>query len=109
MDDPRRPLRHRALLAVALLVLPVAALAGCISQPSVELTVRPGDLVEAELFVGQGNEVLFPPGVDQAQARCIQEDPRGDPAGCPGAAGRFVAADQLPATLPTGWEDALPV
>lgn len=89
-------------LLLALVVLSPTLLAGCISTPETALTVRRGDLIQASVGIWEDGELVFPPGAEQPSG-C--QGPSTDPA-CQPTARTYAVAQQVPATVPDGWEDA---
>lgn len=83
-------------------------LAGCISTPETEITVRRGDLIQAELAVWNTTEVVFPDLGPDAPPSCLPGSmPGGTPCKLPVRS--YAVSEDRPATLPDGWEEAWPL
>ncbi len=103
-----RPRDHApgALVLAVLLVLPATVLAGCIAEPSTELSLRRGDLARVELVASNATGLAFPPDADATSASELCGAPVETLSECPSASRAYVVRSELPAERPDGWQEA---
>lgn len=98
----------RALLLSLLILVPATLIAGCVAEPSTELHLRRGDILEAELVLAGPDGLALPRSADAGSpaelcGAAILDRPS---AGCPPARATYAMATQAPASAP---DQAAPV
>lgn len=95
------------MLAVLLLV-PASLVAGCVAEPSSQLTLRQGDLARVELVVWNGNDTVLPRDAATVEELC-GATPDASLAACPSAERAYALRGTPPAQAPSAWADASPL
>lgn len=103
--------RVGSFAVAVMLLVPATVLAGCIAEPGTELTLRRGDLIQAELVL-TNEDLVLPPGLDGStgvEGLCGHDPFRQPDKGCPPAREAYALSGDGPSAAVEGFADPTPL